>query len=268
MLYIKSIAKTVNQILKSNYSSKMSYKINKVSKKVENKPYCKVCHDAGKDESEFRSHYVRSQPDFYGKTVVLCPTLLSTECTYCYKKGHTVKFCSVITANKKQLHKVQSLQLRQEAEKKDKKKVTKSKSGFSVLADSSDSEKEIKKTAKVAPKQTAKLDTKPVAYSVIKIDEFPALSLAKKEVKPALITGWAAITAKSAEQFQDEKIMQEIIEKSIKRMQPPIIKAKVVQQVRKSWAEWTDSDDDEEEDEEEEKYTQYKNPYDVEEEDW
>jgi hypothetical protein len=247
----------------------MSYKINKinkVSKKVENKPYCKVCHDAGKDESEFRSHYVRSQPDFYGKTFVLCPTLLATECTYCYIKGHTVKFCSVIADNKKQLNKIQNLQLRQEAEEKDKnKKVSKSKSGFAILADSSDSEKEVKKIAKVTPKLATKLDTKPVAYSLIKIDEFPALSIAKKEVKPAVITGWAAITAKSAEQFQDEKTMQEIMEKSLKRMQPPIIKAKIVQQVKKSWAEWSDSDDDEEE---EEKYTQYSNPYDVEEEDW
>ena len=248
----------------------MSYKVSKVSKKMENKPYCKVCHDAGKDESEFRSHTVRSKPDYYGKTVVLCPTLLATECTYCYKQGHTVKFCPVIAANKKQLNKVQNLHLRQEAEEKDKKKkVNKPKSGFAVLADSSDSEKEEKKTAKITAKPAAKIDNKisvkPVAYSVVKMDEFPALSSIKKELKPAVITGWAAVTAKSAEQFQDEKILQEIMEKSIKRMQPPIIKAKVVTQVKKNWADWTSSDDEEEE---EEKYTQYKNPYDVEEEDW
>jgi hypothetical protein len=237
---------------------------------MENKPYCKVCHDAGKDESEFRSHSVRSKPDYYGKTVVICPTLLAAECKYCYKPGHTVKFCPVITANKKQLNKVQSLHRRMEAEERDKKKkVSKPKSGFAVLADSSDSEKEVKKVAKIAPKQVAKSDakiaTKLAVQSVIKMDEFPALSSTKKEVKPTVITGWAAITAKSTEQFQDEKIMQEIMEKSIKRMQPPFMKAKIVPQVKKSWAEWTDSDDDEEE---EEKYTQYKNPYDEEEEDW
>ena len=248
----------------------MSYKISKVSKIMENKPYCKVCHDAGKDESEFRSHSVRSKPDYYGKTVVLCTTLLATECTYCYKLGHTVKFCLVIANNKKQLNKAQNHLIKQEAEEKDKKKkVSKPKSGFAVLADSSDSEKEVKKAAKIAPKPVAKLDAKPVAkqeaHSVIKMDEFPALSSTKKEVKPLAITGWAAITAKSAEQFQDEKIMQEIMEKSIKRMQPPIVKAKIVPQVKKNWADYTDSDDYEEE---EEKYIQYKNPYDVEEEDW
>jgi len=245
----------------------MSYKVSKVTKVMENKPYCKVCHDAGKYESEFRSHSVRSKPDYYGKTVVICPTLLATECTYCYKHGHTVKFCPVITANKKQLNKAQNLHLRQEAEEKDKKKkVSKPKSGFALLADSSDSEKEVKKVAKIVPKPVAKSDAKIAVQSVIKMDEFPALSSAKKEVKPSVITGWAAITAKSAEQFQDEKIMQEIMEKSMKRMQPPIMKAKIVPQVKKNWADYTESDDYEEE--EEEKYTQYKNPYDVEEEDW
>jgi hypothetical protein len=240
----------------------MSYK---VSKKMENKPYCKVCHDAGKDESEYRSHSVRSKPDYYGKTVVLCPTLLATECTYCYKPGHTVKFCSVIAANKKQLNKVQNLHLRKETQEKDKKKVNIPKIGFAVLADSSDSEKEVKKSAKIAPKPVAKSVAKLEAYSVVKMDEFPALSSAKKEVKPAIITGWAEITAKSVEQFQDEKILQEIMRKSMKRMQPPLIKAKIL---KKSWAEWSSSDEEEDEEEEEEKYTQYKNPYDVEEEDW
>ena len=182
----------------------MSYKISKVSKNMENKPYCKVCHDAGKDESEFRSHSVRSKPDYYGKTVVLCPTLLATECTYCYKKGHTVKFCPVISSNKKQENKVQNLHIRLEAVEKDKKKkVSKPKSGFAVLADSSDSEKEVKKIAKIAPKPVAKPVAKQEAQSVVKMDEFPALSSVKKEVKPAIITGWAAITAKSAKEFQD-----------------------------------------------------------------
>jgi hypothetical protein len=239
----------------------MSYKISKVSKTMENKPYCKVCHDAGKNESEFRSHSVRSKPDYYGKTVVICPTLLATECTYCYKKGHTVKFCPVISTNKKQENKTQVQNLRKEKEEKEQKKVSKPKSGFSVLADSSsDSEK-----PSVTKKPVQNPDTKkPLQKPVAKIDEFPALSSVKKEVKPAIITGWVAITAKSAEQFQDEKMMQEIMERSMKHMQPPIVKT--TKPVKKNWADWTDSDDEEEE--EEEKYIQYKNPYDVEEEDW
>ena len=70
------------------------------SSKTNKKPYCKVCHDAGKPESEYTSHYVRSMPDRNGVTTVTCPTLLCTECNYCYKLGHTTKFCPVIAANK------------------------------------------------------------------------------------------------------------------------------------------------------------------------
>jgi hypothetical protein len=58
------------------------------------KPYCKVCHDAGKPESEYNNHWVK---DLNGKTT--CPTLLNTECRYCFKRGHTAKFCSVLAKN-------------------------------------------------------------------------------------------------------------------------------------------------------------------------
>jgi hypothetical protein len=55
------------------------------------KPYCKVCHDSGKSEKEYTSHFVKSNLGPSG--VVVCPTLLSQACTYCNKKGHTVKYC-------------------------------------------------------------------------------------------------------------------------------------------------------------------------------
>ena len=58
------------------------------------KPHCKVCQDAGKPEKEYTNHWVK---DRNGNTT--CPTLLNTECRYCLKKGHTVKFCSAL-ANK------------------------------------------------------------------------------------------------------------------------------------------------------------------------
>lgn len=65
------------------------------------KPYCKVCHDAGKPESDYTSHHVRSLPDKQGNTTILCPTLLNTECRYCYGLGHTAKFCPTLAAKKK-----------------------------------------------------------------------------------------------------------------------------------------------------------------------
>lgn len=55
------------------------------------KPYCKVCHDSGKPEREYTSHYVKSEPGPKGK--IICPTLLSQACSFCKKTGHTVKFC-------------------------------------------------------------------------------------------------------------------------------------------------------------------------------
>jgi len=63
--------------------------------------YCKVCHDAGKTESVYTSHCVKTYNINTGKTDTTCPTLLALECRYCFGKGHTVKFCPVLEANKK-----------------------------------------------------------------------------------------------------------------------------------------------------------------------
>jgi hypothetical protein len=66
------------------------------------KPYCKVCHDAGKLEREYTNHYVKTYDVKVGVMKVTCPTLLSLECRYCGKNGHTVKFCQVLEETKKQ----------------------------------------------------------------------------------------------------------------------------------------------------------------------
>ena len=63
------------------------------------KKYCKVCLDAGKPESEYRSHFTRESSDPNSK--VVCPTLLALECRYCFKKGHTVKYCDVLKRNER-----------------------------------------------------------------------------------------------------------------------------------------------------------------------
>jgi hypothetical protein len=56
------------------------------------KPFCKVCRDAGKPESEYTSHFVKDQPGPNGK--VTCPTLLNQSCRICGKTGHTSSYCS------------------------------------------------------------------------------------------------------------------------------------------------------------------------------
>ena len=58
------------------------------------KPFCKVCKDAGKPESVYTSHWVRETPDIRSK--VVCPTLLALECRYCHANNHTVKYCPVL----------------------------------------------------------------------------------------------------------------------------------------------------------------------------
>jgi len=64
------------------------------------KPYCKVCHDSGKSEAEYTSHFVKSEPG--SKGVVVCPVLLASICNYCKQKGHTLKHCKELEKNKNQ----------------------------------------------------------------------------------------------------------------------------------------------------------------------
>ena len=53
------------------------------------KPFCPVCYNSGKSETEYTSHFVKDKPD----GIVVCPTLLEQECRYCHQFGHTPKFC-------------------------------------------------------------------------------------------------------------------------------------------------------------------------------
>lgn len=60
------------------------------------KPFCKVCLDVGKQESEYTNHWTKND-----KGKVICPTLLEMMCKYCFKKAHTVSYCPVLAKNKK-----------------------------------------------------------------------------------------------------------------------------------------------------------------------
>lgn len=61
--------------------------------------HCKVCQDAGKSEEIYRSHFIRETRDPNSR--VICPTLLSQECRFCFKKGHTTKYCSTLKENER-----------------------------------------------------------------------------------------------------------------------------------------------------------------------
>ena len=95
------------------------------------KPFCKVCHDSGKSEKEYTSHFVKT---LQGQ--VICPTLLSIECRYCYKTGHTVSKCPTIKKNNYTQERNQSAEkkaLENEKNKNEKNK-NKNKNMFSALS--------------------------------------------------------------------------------------------------------------------------------------
>jgi hypothetical protein len=201
----------------------MSYKSYNNKPSASKKPFCKVCHDAGKTESEYTSHFVRSLPDMNGKTKVTCPILAATECRYCYEFGHTTKFCPILEENNKRSKKEKSVAIQyQKAEQRASSRtvpeplVEKKYGGvFAAFGDDSDEgEKTVSKVAVPVP-----------------VDEFPSLFGSKKEVvsteKRAI--SWAAIAEKPA-----APVLK------------PIIKS-TPQIATKKWADYSDSDSEEEE---------------------
>ncbi len=68
------------------------------------KPFCKVCHDAGKTVAEYSTHYVRESRG----GAVVCPTILNQQCKYCKKHGHTPSHCPALQAKQVQAKQVQA----------------------------------------------------------------------------------------------------------------------------------------------------------------
>ena len=207
---------------KSNNNNKSTTAFGK--KVAAKKPFCKVCHDAGKTEAEYTSHFVRSLPDFNGNTKVTCPVLAATECRYCYKMGHTTKFCPVIEENTKKAKKEKSMSI--QAHKYEQRSAAKMVSApmvekkyggaFAAFGDESDDEKP-------EPKQVV----------VAAVDEFPALvglKTAPQVAKSAV--SWAAMAEKPA-----APVLK------------PIVKP-TPQIVTKKWADYSDSDTEEDEEDE------------------
>jgi hypothetical protein len=54
-------------------------------------PFCATCKNAGKSESEYRSHFTKSNAGPTG--VVICPTILAFVCSNCKNSGHLAKYC-------------------------------------------------------------------------------------------------------------------------------------------------------------------------------
>jgi hypothetical protein len=202
------------------------------------KPYCKVCHDAGKDEKIYTSHYVRSDPSPNGK--IICPTLLAILCTYCFKQGHTSSYCPEVAKKKKELSKETAKKdyLSKEKEKSETYSSSNQKNMFDCLLE-----------------EDAKSKSKPNKKVVV--EQFPALtsSLSMKKKAPETSTANVttvsyAVIAKSGHEIAVKKeVLAEIqtikIMETIKEKKPKIILAK--KEVKTNWADYTSSDDEDEE---------------------
>ena len=83
----------------------------KMSKQTQSiaKPFCKVCHDAGKTVAEYSTHYVRESRG----GAVVCPTILNQQCNYCKKHGHTPSHCPALQAKQVQAKQVQAHEAKQ-----------------------------------------------------------------------------------------------------------------------------------------------------------
>jgi CRISPR/Cas system-associated endonuclease Cas3-HD len=197
-------------------SASFSQKKIVTSNKVAAKPFCKVCHDAGKTEAVYTSHFVKSEPGAKGK--VVCPTLLSQGCSYCHELGHTVSYCKVLKQNDKNKEKAQRVLV---FHNKDsfvaEKKATKTK-GFTALA--------------LLDEEADKIEEQELQAQA----EYPVLGNAQLQVKVKATTqSYASMATKSPEA----------------KTQPAVTKPRaiVVHNVDRNrrWADWSESEDDDDE---------------------
>lgn len=203
----------------------MSRNIKNVKSSTPIQTYCKVCHDAGKSEAEYRSHFIRETRDPNSK--VTCPTLLALECLYCYKNGHTVKYCSVLKNNEKKRNREEASSRHTESvSKTDIKPKCKStnKNVFAVL--DSDSEEEIVTKKNVHQKE-----------------EFPALSTREVTRIQQVSTNYAVALSKSI----DVSPLSVISESKIESKPAPWSSGtQKTSTMKSSWAALSDSESDEE----------------------
>jgi len=218
------------------------------------KPHCKVCFDAGKSETEYTSHWVRTLPDRSGKTTITCPTLLNTECRYCFNFGHTTKFCPTIKQHEKERERSDRKAKIEVAEKKKPKaQEKKSESVFAALMDSDSEDESLTEVSKVGNS----------------IEKFPMLSKQVKKIeielpkpKHEVKTSWAAIAAKPAEVKKAEPLkstdivmLSDYIKLNDKTEVKKVVEAKAAPWaatrkepvIVKSWADWSDSEEEDEE---------------------
>ena len=177
--------------------------------------FCNVCFDAGKSELEYTSHYVRASREPNAK--VVCPTLNALECNYCFKKGHTVKYCDVLKKQDK-MKKTQERESKKvfanaKAQEEDilNKKSKKTVNAFDALGDSSDSEREEQtKTRGKVMQEKVKKDA---------VEDFPCLPTKQVVIARPVALAYGNIVTKARQQEQLNKDKKEKQEQQDKKQQ-------------------------------------------------
>jgi hypothetical protein len=226
----------------SSFQNKRTNVITKV-----NKSFCKVCHDSGKSEAEYTSHFVKSEPG--PKGVVVCPVLLASICNYCKQKGHTLKHCKELEKNKNQGKK--DSYYYEKREKKEGKtnycyRNSNNNSVFQVLAD--EQEVFVDKFPPLYESQlnSSKLDStttnSPLAFSYASMAA-KAPVVVKEEQGKSVITS----VFKDEKEIAKEKYLSNWLSRidniELEENEDYMNLGKRVT-FAKSWAEWSDSEDD------------------------
>lgn len=204
-----------------------------LSKQTPKPKYCKVCHDTGKDEKTYTSHYVRETPDPTSR--IVCPTLLSMECKYCYKKGHTVKFCKVI---KNRSHKQEKTTSRPIEPQVSNKNVTKSNNMYDLL-DCDDVDENVVGVTKLHRPPHILSTPAPLNYSKI-------IDVTNKQVedeeRERIIREQKAATERAAKEEAAKVLAEKPMIMPVARGFTPFRRASML-----NWADDTSSDEDERE---------------------
>ena len=193
--------------------------------KYTKKPYCKVCHDVGKPESDYTSHWVR---DHTGKTI--CPTLLNTECRYCHRFGHTAKFCDVVSISKRELeiwnHSIQG----EPKYKQPTQTNNQSYNSFSLLCDDVGSKEEVRKTNNNINNEEP-----------VNKPNWAAIAAKPKQVIPMSKSCLVELN-RCGVKDSNQKSEKTFVETNIAHCAPK----DYVKPVKKNWADWTESEDESE----------------------
>ena len=217
-----SVVKLFNMSVRSNSSNSSNKSTKKTGK------FCKVCFDSGKDESIYTSHFVKSAPSL---GVIVCPTLKATECRYCKKSGHTVKFCKALQEKEKMNKKRKEMPTKTPVKKE--KVVEKVRNPFEVLIMDSDDEDEDVIVSTIVTSMTS--------APKVALTGWAAIAALPKKEEPKNVT--LVVKEKAV-----EKPVEKAVEKPVEEAGNSYLKKDFSNKVWKSWADYSDSDDDEEED--------------------